>query len=68
MKQGTPGCAPWRHRSASQGQARPCYVDAAGIASFIAPFPGKDLCKANQLVIAFALGIRFGMLLAKHTG
>lgn len=68
MRQGTPGCAARSHDGASCSQARYCYVNAAGIASFIAPFPGKDLCKANQLVIAFALGIRFGMLLAKHLG
>lgn len=68
MRQDTPGCAARSHGGASRSQARPCYVDAAGIASFIAPFPGKNLCKANQLVVAFALGIRFGMLLAKHTG
>ncbi len=68
MRQDTPGCAAQSHGSASSSHARPCYVDAAGIANFIAPFPGKNLCTANQLLVAFALGIRFGMLLAKHHG
>lgn len=58
MKQGAQ-----RHNPRGQ---RESYFKTAGLASFIVPSPSKNLCQANQLVIAFGLGVRLGMLLAEQ--